>query len=174
LDEHAADHPLTEPKVVPSAPTMAPATPVVPEERAALMAPSSEQAQPSPDDATQVDETPRTDDAASLDDASLPRPAQPGEARVTDAEVPVDDNAVAGHGGATRIDHLPPAGEGNPAHQPSGEYAAAADDVVEGTTAEDNREGATEIRRTPPSPDDDEDLTQPIPLERPPHDPNGD
>lgn len=159
LDEHAADHPLTEPKVVPavgSVPTVAPVPPVG-TERVALRDPSSEQAQLSPADSTQVDETPRAANGAPLD-----------------AEVPVDDNAVAGHGGVTRMDHLPPTGEGDPAPQPSGEHAPAADDVVEGTTAEDNREGATAIRRTRPSPDDDEDLTQPIPLEQAPHDPNGD
>jgi macrolide phosphotransferase len=154
LDEHTASQPLTEPQVVLSPTPLVPGLsmpPVVIEEWAAPTAPEREDSAPPSDDAAQVDETAQVDaaarvDAPGSDDASSAGPGHADGTAAAEAEPARGDDDEHGQ--------EPPADRPQVAGRGAEDDAAAA-----------SRGGATAIGHAPPG-HDDEDLTQPIPVQQ--------
>jgi len=152
LDEHAADHPLTEPKVVPSAPTAPPVPPVVVDEPTA---------------------------------AGGQTPAAPGDtAEVVTTGEPVDTTVPthADTAGTAHTDTAGRTGEEQQAVAPDAPEQADASQGQAGSTAPgaagqvapgDRSDAPAAGQPTPEHHVEDEDLTQPIPVQPPSGDQRG-
>jgi macrolide phosphotransferase len=192
LDEHTAHSPLTEPQVVLSTAPVIPGVsmpPVVIEEW-----PAPEPERTAPSDAPHVDERRAPDDPADPaagssagEDPEMETPEVPAGT----PQPPLGDaaDAAGSRGGATAIDHLPPGSVAGRRPATPAEPAAPAGDVDTHRTADDalrgdassgdpaggdtagddaSRGGATAIEVDAVGDEQDNDLTQPIPVQHPP------
>ena len=160
LDEHAADHPLTEPKVVPSAPTTAPVPPVV------------------------VDAPTGAGDEASAAPGAAPEavttgePVEPTVPAHADTAVPTDDEpqAAAADAPEQTEPHAPEQPAAHPSEQADaaqGQPGPTAAGSAGGTAPGDRGDAPAAGHPAPEHHGEDDDLTQPIPVQPPSGDQRG-
>ena len=152
LDEHAADHPLTEAKVVPSAPTVAPVPPVV------VDGPTAAGGQTS---------------AAPGDAAKARTTGEPVDTTVpshTDAAGPTGEElqAVAPDAPEQAESHTP-----EQADAPQGQAGSTATGTASQVAPGDRGDAPAAGQPAPEHHGEDDDLTQPIPVQPPSGDQRG-
>ena len=152
LDEHAADHPLTEPKVVPSAPTVAPVPPVVVDGPTA----AAGQTSAAPGDAAEAVTT------GEPVDTTVPTHTDP--AGPTGGELPV----VAPDAPEQVESHTPEQADA-PQEQAGSTATGTASEVAPGGRGDAPAAG----QPAPEHHGEDDDLTQPIPVQPPSGDQRG-
>ena len=160
LDEHAADHPLTEPKVVPSAPTPAPVPPVV------VDAPTGagDEASAAPDAAPEA--------------VTTGEPVEPTVPAHADTAVPTDDEpqAAAADAAEQAEPHAPEQPAAHPSEQADaaqGQPGPTAAGSAGGTAPGDRGDAPAAGHPAPEHHGEDDDLTQPIPVQPPSGDQRG-
>ena len=160
LDEHAADHPLIEPKVVPSAPTTAPVPPVV------VDAPTGagDEASAAPDAAPEA--------------VTTGEPVEPTVPAHADTAVPTDDEpqAAAADAAEQAEPHAPEQPAAHPSEQADaaqGQPGPTAAGSAGGTAPGDRGDAPAAGHPAPEHHGEDDDLTQPIPVQPPSGDQRG-